>query len=155
MDKSYVVVVDQNKLRRAGVVELLKDWAKDHKLDLREICKPIAPDKLDEHCKLMIMNVGGDSVLDPPIQHQIKILHAVKPDAPLVIISDIDDPEQVVSSFKLGALGFLPSATAPSIALQAISFIINGGTYFPTSALNYSANSRKSADFRRFCAAND
>jgi len=57
------------------------------------------------------------------------------PRAPLVILSDLEEPEEVCAAFEAGAVGFMPTSIDPSVALEALSFIKCGGSFFPPSAL--------------------
>jgi DNA-binding NarL/FixJ family response regulator len=53
----------------------------------------------------------------------------------VIVISDREDPEEIVSAYRMSCRGFIPTNMEPALALQAISFILDGGTYFPPSAL--------------------
>src|SRR5829696_2152464 len=62
---------------------------------------------------------------------RIKLLRARVGSTPLVILSDSGSRKEVVAAFTAGAQGYLYAGTNPQLALQALSFIFKGGSYFP------------------------
>ena len=58
------------------------------------------------------------------------------PQTPVVVLSDREEPNEVCAAFEAGAAGFMPTSIDPSVALQALSFIKCGGSFFPPSALH-------------------
>jgi DNA-binding NarL/FixJ family response regulator len=83
---------------------------------------------------MIIYNVGGASVGDHKHLKRIKGLRARAGEAPLVILSDNDSREEILSALGAGAQGFLYAGTNAQLALQALSFIFKGGSYFPATA---------------------
>ncbi|MGA8699246.1 MAG: response regulator transcription factor [Xanthobacteraceae bacterium] len=65
----------------------------------------------------------------------IKNFKTLIPEARLVIISDQEDAKEVSAAFHEGAAGFLPTSIEPELALRALSFIRDGGSFFPTFAI--------------------
>ena len=51
-----------------------------------------------------------------------------------MILSDNDSREEIFSALNVGAQGFLYAGTNAQLALQALSFIFKGGSYFPAAA---------------------
>jgi DNA-binding NarL/FixJ family response regulator len=81
---------------------------------------------------MIIYNVGGDSVANRTHLKRIKGLRARFENAPLVILSDNDDHHEILSALRVGAQGFLYAGTNVQLALEALSFIFMGGSYFPS-----------------------
>jgi DNA-binding NarL/FixJ family response regulator len=50
-----------------------------------------------------------------------------------VILSDNDDRKEILAALSVGAQGFLYTGTNAQLALQALSFIFVGGSYFPSA----------------------
>jgi DNA-binding NarL/FixJ family response regulator len=135
--KPTIVVVDAMELRRAGMISLLKPWADDGGLQLRSITPDEAINFFDEQsdCRMLIICFGGDSTLAPKNLRQIRVLRALAPDVPLVVVSDIPDPGEVAVALNSGAQGFVHTDTTPELTMQAFSFIMSGGSYFPSAAM--------------------
>jgi DNA-binding NarL/FixJ family response regulator len=132
-----VVLIDENRLRGAGIASLISSWALKHELEIRQI-RTADVLKAFEHgltCRLVLYSVGGASIRAVEASGVVRILHALAPQAKVIVISDREDPEDIVSAYRMSCRGFIPTNMEPALALQAISFILDGGTYFPPSAL--------------------
>lgn len=58
----------------------------------------------------------------------------------IVILSSVDDPNQIRRILATGAAGFVPKETPPDIILNAIRLVLAGGTYIPPAALRAVSN---------------
>jgi DNA-binding NarL/FixJ family response regulator len=84
---------------------------------------------------MIIFNVGGQPLDGPEPRSWIADAQRHMPDGPLVILSDREDRNDIIAAIRLGVRGFIPSSTSPVVALQALTFILNGGQFFPPTAL--------------------
>lgn len=132
--KSEIVVIDPHKLRQAGLVRLLENWAEANGLDVTAISPPqeltVGP-----NCAMVLLSVGGVSVLEDDPQLWIRSVRTVMQDVPLVILSDLEDCPEIRAAFKEGAKGFISTDIDPAVALEALTFIHRGGSFFPSSVL--------------------
>jgi DNA-binding NarL/FixJ family response regulator len=64
------------------------------------------------------------------------VLRALASKVPLVIISDRDDANDIAAAFSAEAQGYINSVMPSALAFQTLSFILNGGSYFPPSAMH-------------------
>jgi DNA-binding NarL/FixJ family response regulator len=87
----------------------------------------------DADCEMLIYNAGGASIADHANLQRIKVLRALAPDVPLVIFSERESREEIISALNVGAQGVLYAGTSADLALQAFSVILNGGSYFPSA----------------------
>lgn len=135
--KSRIVVVDSMRLRRAAIVQLLQGWSNDEGVMLMPIGPSALPAEFETRpdCGMYIVSIGGASLVEGETIGLVTNLADLMGDAPMVIFSDSDDPEQIVAAFRAGASGFIPSTMDPSIALEALKFILRGGSYFPPAAM--------------------
>jgi DNA-binding NarL/FixJ family response regulator len=136
-EKPNIVIIDSKKLRQAGIVRLLDSWAGP--LGLTVSAVDLAS-SIERHstasCAIVILSIGSASVEDPPQQTLIKYARKLMPQTPLVVLSDREEPNEVCAAFEAGAAGFMPTSIDPSVALQALSLIKCGGSFFPPSALH-------------------
>ena len=137
--KPELLIVDSKRLRQAGIRRLLDIWA-----DLMGLAvKPVVADALldtcctPDNCELIIISVGSASIEDAQHQASIERVRMLMPQAPLVIISDLEDPREICTAFEEGAVGFVPTSLEPAVAFQALSLIRSGGSFFPPSILSY------------------
>lgn len=132
-----LVVIDDNRMRQAGIVSLISDWAHDLELQIRQISTKGVLRELEQSdgCRLVLFSIGGTSIRASEARGIVRILHALAPDAPVVVVSDRDEPEEIVSAYQASCSGYIPTSMDPALALQAMGFILDGGSYFPPSAL--------------------
>lgn len=135
--KSSVGIADAKELRRTSITSLLGPWAKAEHLRLTPFSPDQAREALDAvtDLRMLIFSVGGDSIAEHKNLQQVKSLRALASKMPLVIISDSDDADDVAAAFSAQAQGFINTGISSSIAYQALSFIMKGGTYFPPSVM--------------------
>ena len=135
---SSVAIIDAKELRRAGITSLFEPWARTEKLRLT----PFAPDQAHEalqsgtDVRLLIFSIGGESIAERENLQELKVLRALASEIPLVIISDRDDANDITAAFAAGARGFINSGMPSALAYQTLSFILNGGSYFPPSVMH-------------------
>lgn len=132
---TYLVILDSCELRRAEIECFLKPWAEASGLTIR--ATGAGPEAVDSRffCRLLILNIGGTSCDGKVFDELVQIAREIALDAPIVVFSDQDVADQVVAAFRSGVRGFIPNTTPPAVALQALTFILAGGNYFPPTAL--------------------
>src|ERR1700739_2926185 len=86
----------------------------------------------DSNCKMLIYNAGGDSIAGSETMQRIKVLRALAADVPLVIFSERESREEIISALNVGAQGVVYAGTSADLAVQAFSVILNGGYIFPS-----------------------
>jgi DNA-binding NarL/FixJ family response regulator len=129
------IILDPMKFRRAGLASVLAQWAAENSVHLEQR----SPDDPDLHSftdlRMAILNLGGASVAEKESQAAIDNLHDLAPQIRIAIISDREATNEVVAAFKSGAHGYIPTSTEPTVALQALSFVLAGGSFFPPTVL--------------------
>ena len=133
--KKTVFLVDAMAFRRARAESFLNPWARNESVELISLDPDEAHTRLVERalCDMLIYNVGAS----PPheVFTEIQILHTLRRDAALAIVSDDENPAFVVAAIRCGAQGYFSNSMAPELALQALSFVLYGGTYLPPAAI--------------------
>jgi two-component system nitrate/nitrite response regulator NarL len=132
------LIIDALPLRSLGLVSILSRL--DHlgfagKTRIISHLPDAAERWIEAHanCEMLIYNVGGASIADRDNSQRIKALRAIAPDVPLVIFSESESREEIISALNVGAQGLLYAGMNSELALQAFSFILNGGSYFPSA----------------------
>ena len=133
--KKTVFLVDAMAFRRARAESFLNPWARNESVELISLDPDEAHTRLVERalCDMLIYNVGASSPRE--VFTEIQILHTLRRDAALAIVSDDENPALVVAAIRCGAQGYFSNSMAPELALQALSFVLHGGTYLPPAAI--------------------
>ena len=133
-----ILIVDTLPLRSLGLTSILgrlDHSAARSKLRLT-VHTPAQAERLidaDANCEMLVYNAGSGSIADSDNMQRIKVLRALAPDVPLVIFSERESREEIISALNVGAQGIVNAGTDEELALQAFSLILNGGSYFPSA----------------------
>lgn len=132
-----VAVIDAMEFRRALVVHFLRDWATAENVELLSFVPEAAHTALREGiaCRMIIFNVGEGVRTSPDTISEIRVLRALAPEASLVVMADEEIRDDVIAVMQSGAEGYLSNQCAPDLVLRALSFVLQGGTYYPRSAV--------------------
>jgi DNA-binding NarL/FixJ family response regulator len=136
--KPELLFIDSKRLRQASITRLLDIWADVMGLTVKAVVPDAPLDACCElaNCAMTIISVGDVSIRDPQHRALIESLRTLMPLAPLVIISDREDLQEICAAFEGGAVGFMPTSIEPALAFQALTFIRSGGSFFPPSVLS-------------------
>jgi DNA-binding NarL/FixJ family response regulator len=115
----------------------LDPWARANglRLEAHATSDIFADIDTDSLCCIVILSIGADSLKARETVRILKVIRALWADVPLVIVADTEDPSEVSAALCSGADGFIFSGTEPQLALEAFTFILKGGSYFPPSAI--------------------
>jgi DNA-binding NarL/FixJ family response regulator len=132
--KKTVFLVDAMAFRRARAESFLNPWARNESVELISLDPDEARTRLVERaaCDMLIYSVGAPSLHE--VFTEIQVLHTLRRDAALAIVSDDENPATVLAAIRCGAQGYFSNSMPPDLALQALSFVLPGGTYFPPTA---------------------
>ena len=82
---------------------------------------------------LILFSLEPNNCDDSEVQQSLSLLNQSSAGAPVVIISDSEDADRVVSILKGGARGYIPTSVTLNVALEAMRLVEAGGTFAPTS----------------------
>ena len=84
---------------------------------------------------VVILNTHGASVNSREVADDMAMIAAAVPNTPLVLVSDLDEPGEVIRAIQLGARGYLSTNLSIPQAIGVIRLVEQGGTYIPLSIL--------------------
>ncbi len=142
-DGRIVVFVDPPTRRPSPAVRLIEDWSDTEGLILKSVRRLDPGAEINPACRLAVVNVGGRSVASRAVLRTVETLRNRFPGAPVVVMSELNEQSEVFAAFHAGVQGFIPASLDPKVALQALTFIMVGGSYFPSSALVSSIGTKR------------
>ena len=93
----------------------------------------LAADSHDS-ASVILMGITGEPG-GPEIMKQIaNVVHAAGI-SPVIILSDVQELEQIMDVLHLGVRGYIPTSLPLDVALEAIRLVKAGGTFVPASCL--------------------
>lgn len=82
--------------------------------------------------KLVLVSVA-DSGRD--VANTLQLVSQSLPNVPIVVLAGRNDADLARAAIRHGAKGFIPVTTRFRIVLEAVRFVLSGGTYVPTECL--------------------
>jgi len=83
----------------------------------------------ETNLRMVILNVGGESIAVPENLRQLKALRELATGVPFTVISDREDAQEVAAALGSETNGFIHSGIDAELAREALSFILHGGSY--------------------------
>ena len=138
-----IALIDPKPLTRVSLLKMLGDSLPEHvKLlgvsSFGELIDPVelAKSSSDQSdLNLVICYVRSAGVTDNWVQEQLNLIKTQQPGLPVIMISDRDDADDVISALNYGVRGYIPTSIAAEVAIAALTLIEAGGTYVPADAL--------------------
>ena len=79
---------------------------------------------------------------DAPIIRDLGLLRKALSGVRIVVLSDLEETENVIGAMRLGVAGYLPTSFSVEVASEAIRLVLAGGTFVPASALAFTIDHR-------------
>lgn len=135
-----VLLVDDHAIFRAGLCPLLRELDPESILleaDNYEIALDIVAAEPDLDLLLADLVVPGGDGFDG-----LAAIRKRVPSLPIVVISMVEDRNDVLRAIDLGALGFVPKSAKPSEMLRALRLVMSGEMYLPPSIMKAATDGR-------------
>jgi len=88
---------------------------------------------------LAVINTKSALVSDPWVQATLDYLKQHLLEAPVVLLSDRDDVEDVMNALSNGIRGYINPSVEPEVVFAALKLVHAGGTFFPAQAIRTAA----------------
>jgi DNA-binding NarL/FixJ family response regulator len=72
---------------------------------------------------------------DPETQRDITRLCQRSNQLPTILVSDVEDPDQVIDAINRGARGYIPTSAPLDVVIEVIRLVRAGGVFVPASSL--------------------
>jgi DNA-binding NarL/FixJ family response regulator len=128
-----VLLVDDHALIRDALRGVLKELAHDATVLEASDCRQ-AMRLIDEHPDLHLILLD----LNLPDRDGFAVLADLRKryaTISVVVLSALQDRDNVLRALDLGALGFIPKSSAREVMVNALRLVMSGGTYIPPEAL--------------------
>jgi DNA-binding NarL/FixJ family response regulator len=131
--KPGIAVVHQQAVFRDCFVRCLEISYRDHDIlpfaTVAEWCGSNEPGARAASIVIIVIDGSDESSVAG-----LECLEAVAASTPVVIVSDIDDLDYIMRTFKSGARGYIPTSLPFNVAVEAMRLVKAGGTFVPASS---------------------
>jgi DNA-binding NarL/FixJ family response regulator len=131
--KPGIAVIHQRAVFRDCFVRCLEISYRDHDIfpfvTIAEWCGSEEPGARAASIVIIVIDGSDESSVAG-----LECLEAVAASTPVVIVSDIDDLDYIMRTFKSGARGYIPTSLPFNVAVEAMRLVKAGGTFVPASS---------------------
>jgi DNA-binding NarL/FixJ family response regulator len=85
--------------------------------------------------RCVVYHTHSLSIEDGAVVHDLGLLQDIVNGVPVVVLSDIEQPQNVIAALHRGVRGYLLTSLSLKLASEAIRLVLFGGTFVPASAL--------------------
>ncbi len=127
-----VIVVDQRELIRGCLTFWLGGFGQELVVtSMSDVTTSLEFDLL-RRASAVVVGAGASVTADAWLERQVAWLLANRPDAPIVLIMELQEARAVGALFgRLHLRGYVPTSSSMELAAAALQLVIAGGTYFP------------------------
>jgi DNA-binding NarL/FixJ family response regulator len=88
----------------------------------------------DTAASAVLLSAAG-GLTDPDTKSALAVLSELRPQLPIVVVSDVEDAREIVHALGAGVRGWIPTSVSLDVAGQAIRLVSVGGTFVPAGSL--------------------
>lgn len=122
-----IALIDDSPLRRTSTLNMLRAYLRLPVRPFKTIAELSAQGAVpNDDLSPIILSVGGRRVQ----QDQLRSLSTLAPNR-LVVMSDLEEPDQVLTTFRCGGRGYIPTTLEPSLVIEAMRLVLAGGLFAP------------------------
>jgi len=132
-EPTNIIVIEKRALVRECLTRCLK-VASGHTVisfpsvdSWLEVCDDIS-------ASLIVLSIVGKPN-DPETHREISRLSHEANHLPMILLSDVEDPDQIVDALDRGARGYIPTSVPLEVVVEAMRLVKAGGIFVPASSL--------------------
>jgi len=80
---------------------------------------------------------------DASVVRDLCLLQKALSEARIVVLSELELPDNVIGALRHGVAGYLPTSLSPELTAEAIRLVLAGGVFIPASALRFVLTSER------------
>ena len=141
-----VVVIEKRALVRECLTRCLKQLSGHNVISFPSVDSWL--EVSDSIPVSLIVLCTANKPKDPDTHREISLLAQSSSRLPTILLSDVEDPDQIVDALDKGARGYIPTSVSLDVAIEAMRLVRAGGVFVPASSLiaaRKSANSSAAA----------
>jgi DNA-binding NarL/FixJ family response regulator len=132
-----MVFIDPKPLTRRSIADVLAKAFPEYVMVTASTCEELL--KIEGRSigrpNVVVVYIRSARLTDACVQSALELLRVQLPDAPLIVLSDRDDVEDVNRALTCGVRGYIPTSIECEVAFAALRLISAGGTFIPADAL--------------------
>ncbi len=151
---ALIALIDPRELTRHCLKRWLQEaWPGYHVLAVPKVRELADQMRRPADLRFALVGVPAGQVLAPETLAAIAQLRRALDDKPVIVLAENEEPDEIVATIRAGARGYVPTSLDRTAAVEAIRFILAGGTFVPAGVIAEDASSGLGTGQRRITSA--
>lgn len=133
--RESIAILDENAFARDCLARCLREIERDYVIWTFENVEQWQRFDREGRASIVLLCSVGPKATEQSFRRDLAAVKAVEPEARCIIMSDSENPDQMLDAVEHGASGYIPSSISLDVAVEAIRLVRAGGTFIPASAL--------------------
>ena len=129
---SHTILIDRRTVVRDCFRHMLRTFAPQ----LNVLCIGSVAELQEVEANLILIGIEHEQGEEAHMRAQMSEIRRLKPNVPIVVITDNDEPHCMRDALRYGASGIVPTSTGIRMALAAIELALAGGIFAPNNVLH-------------------
>lgn len=127
--KGIVALIDSHQLTRDSLARALRLHSPGLRIITADRCNNLANLAADAQLKLALLNIIGTA--QEQLKYDIREIHLSHPWLPVVVLSDNESFEGIITAIDQGVRGYLPMSLELHIVAKVLQLVAAGGIFVP------------------------
>lgn len=127
-----ILIIDDHPLYIRGIQILITEMQPEVQLASAKSLQQAIWQLSQQRFDLLLLDIHLPDASGVQALNSLKMQH----EAPIVVISADDGPQQIIDCIEAGAAGYIPKQTDPELMQRALEIVLAQGTYLPPHMLS-------------------
>jgi DNA-binding NarL/FixJ family response regulator len=129
-----VLLVDARPWTREALARALETASKDLHVSCVSDVTELAQTNVEGNA-VVVLNLIGSQCADCSASSMMANVRAALPNLPVVVLSEHLNPEDILDAIRQGLNGYIPLSMEVKLVIEALRFVVAGGTFVPADLL--------------------
>lgn len=133
--KTRIAIIDENALSRICLTRCLEASDPDFITAGYRNVDEWRPFAVRGPILIVLLCATGQTSTDAVVRRDVELVIQTAPEACVIVISDFEDPAEIVGALERGAKGFISKSSDLDVAIAALRLVRAGGVFIPAGGL--------------------
>jgi len=133
--KTRITVIDENALSRSCLMRCLVASEADFTTEGYRSVEEWRQMAVHGPISIVLLCATGQKSTEAAVRRDVEFVSQTAPEARVIVVSDLEDPVEIVGALERGAKGYISMSSNLDVAIAAIRLVKAGGTFVPASGL--------------------
>lgn len=139
-EASTIVIIERRALNRECLARCLNAASEQNVVSFSTVEEWLET-RDTVSASVILLGISGEP-REAKARHQLALLMQSTTPPPVVVLSDVEDPAQIIDMLNAGARGYIPTSLPLDVAIESMRLVRAGGIFAPVTSLIAARRSR-------------